>query len=68
MADDWYDRHEDTQPSGRVYIHLTCHDCGTSLRLVKSPAGEERAAALIAVHKPSGCCDERAAAKLARVV
>ena len=62
---DWYTRTDDEQPSGRVYIHLTCHDCGTELRLVKSAAGEAKAADLIRVHKPSGCCDDKAAARAA---
>jgi hypothetical protein len=60
-VEDWYERTEEVQPSGKVYIRLTCRDCPGEVRLLKSPAGEERAARMIAEHKPSGCCDERQA-------
>ena len=59
MSESWYERTEDTQPSGRVYIRLTCKDCTTEVRLVKSPEGERRAAEMVAAHKQSGCCDDR---------
>lgn len=68
MADgDWYTRTEDIQPSGRVYIRLTCLDCGGEVRLAKGGDGEQRAARMIEEHKPSGCCDERQAANARRV-
>lgn len=59
MANDWYTRTEDIQPTGNVYIHLACHDCPGEVRLLKSPRGEELAARMLAEHKPSGCCEER---------
>ena len=66
MADEsWYTRTEEVQPSGRVYIVLNCHDCPGEVRLAKGGTGEQRAAQMIAEHKPSGCCQDRqdAAAK-----
>ena len=63
MADgDFYDRWEEVQPSGRVYIVLACRDCPGEVRLAKGGNGEQRAAQMLAEHKPSGCCDERQAA------
>lgn len=62
MTDDWYTRREVVEPSGRVYIVLTCRDCPGEVRLAKGGDGERRAAQMIADHKPSGCCDERATA------
>ena len=63
MADgDFYDRWEEVQPSGRVYIVLSCKDCPGEVRLAKGGDGERRAAQMLAEHKPSGCCDERRAA------
>lgn len=59
MADDSYDRWEEVQPSGRVYIVLRCHDCPGEVRLAKGGNGEQRAAEMIAEHKPSGCCQDR---------
>ena len=58
---DFYTRTEEVQPSGRVYIVLACRDCPGEIRLAKGGDGERRAAQMIAEHKPSGCCDERAA-------
>ena len=63
---DFYDRTEEIQPSGRVYIRLTCHDCGGEIRLAKGGNGEQRAAQMIAEHKPTGCCDDRQAAAAAQ--
>lgn len=60
---DFYDRTEEIQPSGRVYIVLVCHDCGGEIRLAKGGNGEQRAAQMIADHKPTGCCDDRQAAR-----
>jgi hypothetical protein len=59
MTGDWFEREEQPQPSGRVYIRLRCKDCTGEVRLVKSEAGEKRAALMVAEHKPSGCCDDR---------
>jgi len=59
---DFYDRWEEVQPSGRVYIVLACRDCPGEVRLAKGGDGERRAAQMLAEHKPSGCCDERRAA------
>lgn len=59
MADDWYTRTEEIQPSGRVYICLTCLHCGGEVRLAKGGNGEQRAAQMLQEHKPSGCCQER---------
>ena len=56
---EYYTRAEDVQPSGRVYIVLTCGDCGGEVRLAKGGNGEQRAAQMLAEHKPSGCCQER---------
>lgn len=41
------------------FIRLWCHDCGGEVRFRDVPAGHAKAAEMIAVHKPSGCCDER---------
>lgn len=54
-----YTRAETPQPDGTVLITLTCNDCGAEGRLVKDAEGEKRAAAIIAAHVPSGCCQER---------
>lgn len=59
---DYYDRTEEVQPSGRVYIKLTCRDCGGEVRLAKGGDGERRAARMVEEHKPSGCCSDRQAA------
>jgi hypothetical protein len=56
---DFYDRWEEVQPSGRVYIVLRCKDCPGEVRLAKSGNGEQRAAQMLREHKPSGCCDDR---------
>jgi hypothetical protein len=56
---DFYDRWEEVQPSGRVYIVLACRDCPGEVRLAKGGDGERRAAQMLAEHKPSGCCQER---------
>ena len=64
---DFYERSEEIQPSGRVYIVLQCLDCGGEIRLAKGGDGERRAAQMVADHKPTGCCDERQAAAAERV-
>jgi hypothetical protein len=64
---DFYERTEEIQPSGRVYIRLLCLDCGGEVRLAKSGNGEQRAARMIAEHKPSGCCADRQAAAAKQV-
>jgi len=56
---DFYDRWEEVQPSGRVYIVLSCNDCPGEVRLAKGENGEQRAAQMLREHKPSGCCQER---------
>ena len=58
-GDDWYERAEEIAPSGRVYIRLTCRDCPGEVRLAKGGNGEQRAAQMLAEHKPSGCCQDR---------
>ena len=59
---DFYDRWEEVQPSGRVYVVLRCKDCGGEVRLAKGGDGERRAAQMIEEHKPTGCCTDRQAA------
>lgn len=54
LSEPWY-----THEVDGGYIRLHCHDCGGEVRFRDVPAGQEKAAAMIAVHKPSGCCDER---------
>lgn len=48
------------------FIRLSCHDCGGEVRFRDCDAGQKKADHMIAVHKPSGCCDERQAAALAK--
>lgn len=56
ITDSWYSR---VIEGG--FIRLTCHDCGGEVRFRDIPAGHAKAAGMVAVHKPSGCCDERQA-------
>lgn len=67
MPESWYEREEQVQPSGRVLIRLRCLDCLGEVRLPKSGNGEQRAARMIAEHKPSGCCADRQAANARQV-
>lgn len=50
----WY-----THVAENGFIRLRCHDCGGEVRFRDCDAGRVKAAEMIAVHKPSGCCDER---------
>ena len=54
VAEPWYDR-----VTGHGFIRLTCRDCGGEVRFRDCPAGRDRADAMVAAHKPSGCCSER---------
>lgn len=60
-SEPWY-----THVAELGFIRLRCHDCGGEVRFRDVPAGRTKAEEMIAVHKPSGCCDERQATTAAR--